>query len=426
MEEDEEAMLDLELVSGTGNGDDVEDDSLMMALDEEDSLFGTSELAEGQDPAPLRRTPIKKARLVRGGSLTDFLSQELDDDLAPTAAAEPHSQPIADGTNGVTASKETQDVINDTKGVQEGLESTLGAERTTADGDSSSDVAEEDWESQVEADDSEKDENNSDDLMSLTATHDDEGEQEGESGIGDDQSDALQDDLDGSSDDDMDGDNDDDDEGGEGGEGVDDDVALGEDVSMRDSGVDEYAADDAEQASVGSEEKAQCVCVSLTENGESFYCFEAPSPGVGDGEAVAGDSSTGREELVVLHDRPELYRSPLSAFMLALQEELSMANDVVLEFPGLGLKFYTNLSFAEKLSLFDLAFLHSKLNLEGCLTAEITEESTNFLARYNELVALSQAEPADTEAVLGKRSIVTGGSTESATVVRQPLKRRRS
>lgn len=346
-------MLELELTAGAGNDEDVDDDSLMMALGEDDSLFG-SEAPDGQQAAPLCSTPIKKARLVRGESLTDFLSQELDDGLAPTASptatSEPHSQPISESSNGVNTTKSSEEGCSEAVSTQQEDSSsdTAPVEPTeaTAAGDEDEDEA---WESQAEPEGDANDGGNESDDMVM----EDEGEQEGESADGDDAGSSSG--PGGSNGDNDDGDSDGDDAGGNGDSdndaGVsDDEMGGGDDVEMRETEDD--AADEAEQTVDGSEDNTQCVCVTLTENGESFYCFGAPSLAVGDrepGEDGEGEGEGGeaREELVVFQDRPELYSSPLSAFMQALQEELSMANDIVLEFQGLSLKFYTNLPFVE-------------------------------------------------------------------------------
>ena len=131
MEEDEEAMLELELVSGVGSTDDGDDDSLLMALGEEDSFFGSSEQAEGEEAEPLPRVTIKKARLVRKGSLAeDFLSQEPEEEQAAAPAREPHSQPITESSNGTDTFKDAvdvqpKDVPPDADGIEAGNASAL-------------------------------------------------------------------------------------------------------------------------------------------------------------------------------------------------------------------------------------------------------------------------------------------------------------
>mmetsp|Transcript_14742 Transcript_14742/g.57824 ORF Transcript_14742/g.57824 Transcript_14742/m.57824 type:complete len:466 (-) Transcript_14742:261-1658(-) len=457
-----ETILGLEFDENDTDDVEVDEENLLLSLNEEDGMFASptrSETSSTGHNVPAGSPP--KARLIRGESLTDFLSQEQDvpSPASSDAQARPHSQPMSEN-----ASDSAVDAEDDGDAEDAGAEADEGDEEDLLHEDAQSlhaadlsdvdfdeeigddgtlSVARQEPASQLRSIDEREpeggegtvfDDEDGDDGGPVGATSEvldlaeeddgvgeaevgEESEGEGEDAIFDDaegvtgvlaNGDAAHDDVHG----DFDGH---------------EDVEEEEDVEMADSSAASG------KSGPNNPEQVHCVCITLAENGESFYCFGAPSRMAGgDGEESEGESAGGvydREELVVFQERTELYRSPLAAFMLALQEELSMSNDVVLYFSGLELKFYTNLPFAEKLSLYDLVFLHSKIqpSAGAYLSAELTEEPTNFLARYNELVALSQAPdaPDDGEGrVLGKRSIASE-EDENTTANGEPSTKRR-
>ena len=139
------------------------------------------------------------------------------------------------------------------------------------------------------------------------------------------------------------------------------------------------------------------------------YCIftDAVNP---DTQTQGSQSST---EHVIFSNEPELYSQSLKSFMQSIQSHFKIINDIVIFFPTLKLKFYSHIPFAEvrclfrifsnfskfftyffppqKLSLRDIAFLASNVNLQSnTLEIELTEEPYNFVSQYQLLINITR------------------------------------
>ncbi|KAH3758909.1 hypothetical protein Pelo_9291 [Pelomyxa schiedti] len=161
--------------------------------------------------------------------------------------------------------------------------------------------------------------------------------------------------------------------------------------------------------------------ISLSYLGGVYSVFLPPS-----------DSTSNANASLLFESRADLIDKNVATFMRALQDRFSIASDVTLVFPGLGLSFRTGLSYAEQIPMSILVHFWEALNAGNTelppLVIELKAGASNFTVTFNKLLdtwkqvqlartvtaTLTTAEPtANIETPLGTcEEVLEGGSVK--------------
>eukprot|EP01105_Mastigella_eilhardi_P003927 TRINITY_DN1517_c0_g1_i1.p1 TRINITY_DN1517_c0_g1~~TRINITY_DN1517_c0_g1_i1.p1 ORF type:complete len:458 (+),score=128.96 TRINITY_DN1517_c0_g1_i1:24-1376(+) len=138
-------------------------------------------------------------------------------------------------------------------------------------------------------------------------------------------------------------------------------------------------------------------------------------------------ADTPGDDVPLFSSEQELFDSPLSQFMKALQEHFGLRSDIALSFPLLKLRYCTGLSYAEQSSVSDLvqlweAYVQNTQTTQTLVEMILEELPVCFVDQYTSLLRLAQpesaaegtTESASAEAVEAPKDVEVADITEEA------------